>query len=752
MKKAIIFLFVVAMYSNAKAQTEIRKTYYESGKLKVEMPYVNGNASGVGKEYYESGKLKAETPFLFGEANGLAKEYYENGKISTELPYVNSKVNGVKKGYYESGKLQYEVVFENNNPKGISKRYYESGKLKAETPYVNGEVNGIVKEYYENGKISGELPFVDGKINGVVKGYYENGKLQSENPYKNGEVAGAKKYFEKEAYTAQQLEKTRQEILKCKGLSKAEVGKIIKTTIEGGTIPTEGYRNSIIGINYAGNQRENSGDLQEVLLKLNELTNTKSTKVEIEEVKNTYKRAAFIYNEYISENKIPVNSLIDGDAMTGYYYYKNIFDFAGCSFKQKNYKLAWEHYQLAAPYYLPDSSYYLSAVAMIKDNESAAKGIQRDDLSKMVVTAFNKAIQIIPSNKLYVGERGKFYLLTLKDTANALIDFNTAVKLHSADDEMYYQLALINYIKQKNPQEALENLSICIKLKPGKANYYYIKAILNKELKNYAAALPDFKNAIKYGKADPDYYNGSAYCNVQLDNFVAAYDDYSVALLLNAKDDYARSMLRKIDPVLQSEYAKMGFTPQNAFQFFMKIGDDYLQNDDKLHAALNYTKCTQVDAKNPIPYNKAGKIFGNYKMNNYAESFLRFAAYADGKNPEYFFDLGQFYVNNLNNYTKASGILDTAALLGSKNENTYFLNGVCKQFALDNANGAFKDYTAALTLRPNFTRALNARANLLMNKLNNYKLALADYETLYKLDPNAANKQKIQDCKDKLKE
>lgn len=777
MKKILFFLFAIVTCIIVKAQTEIQKEYYPGGKLKTETPVVNGMVQGIKKGYYESGKLlyevmfennlpkgisrgyyesgklKEEKPFANGDVNGIMKVFYENGKLQYEIPFVNGMAAGIKKGYYESGKLQYELLFENNKPKGISKRYYESAKLKAETPYVNGEANGLVKEYYENGNLSGELPFVNGKADGIVKGYYENGKLKSEQLHKNGEVAGTIKYFEKEAYTTQQLEKTRQEILNYKVLSKADIEKIIiKIVNDSSKSLAFSLRNSIIGVNYAGNLRERNGDLQALLLKVNELTNTISTKAETEEVGNTYKIAAYNYNAYIGENKIPVNSLIDGDAAVGYYFYKNIFDFAGCSFKQKNYQLAWEHYQLAAPYYLPDSSYYLSALAMIKDYESKAKGSQQDNLNKLVIAAFSKAIQINPSNKLYIAERGKYYLLTLNDTVNALLDFNKAVQLHSADDEVYYRLALINYFKEKNPQEAIKNLSICTNLKPDKADYYYIKAALNKDLKNYAAALPDFKNAIKYGKANPDYYNGSAYCNVQLDNFIAAYDDFSVALFLNAKDEYARSSLKKLDPVMQAEYTKKGLTSQNAFQYFMKAGDDLLQNDDKLHAALNYTKCTQIEPKNPIAYNKAGKIFGGYKVNNYAESFLRYAAYADGRNPEYFFDLGEFYINNLNDFAKASDILDTAALLGSKNENTYFFNGVCKQFALNNTNGALKDYTAAVTLKPDFTRALNARAALLMNELHNYKLALADYETIYKLDPSEANKQKIKDCEDKMKQ
>ncbi len=554
---------------------------------------------------------------------------------------------------------------------------------------------------------------------------------------------------EDEIKAKQQFEKTRQAILKCKGLSKDSIVRIVlKLEKNPKSVDLQDY---IVFLNSRGNYFENFGDkIQSLVLLRNALTNTLSTKAELESAADSYKFADTFYFRYALDAQVRANVSSSDDPIAGYYYYKNLFDYARCSFKIKQYKEAWIYYQTVAKYYLPDSSYYMAAKAMAKDNEKA-EAWAKEALNKQVLEEFNKAIQLNPSNKLYVGDRGKFYLLNLKDTANALADFSTAVQLGTTDDELYYRLALLNYFKQKNSQEAIKNLSTCIKLKPENADYYYIRGALNKDLKNYAAALPDFKNAIQYGKANADYYNGSAFCNAQLNNYTAAYDDYSVALLLNPKDDYARSSLKTLDPVLQTEYTKMGFTPQNAFQFFMKIGDDYVNNNDQLHAALNYVKCTQVDPKNPQPYNKAGKIFSNYNMNTYAEQFLRYAAYADGKNPEYFFNLAKFYLNNLEDFNKASGILDTAALLGSKNADAYFLNGVCKQYALKNIAAALIDYSTALTLNPNFIEALKSRGNLLFEEQKNYKAALSDYKALQKLDPeNELYKEYIKKATEKL--
>jgi tetratricopeptide (TPR) repeat protein len=239
-------------------------------------------------------------------------------------------------------------------------------------------------------------------------------------------------------------------------------------------------------------------------------------------------------------------------------------------------------------------------------------------------------------------------------------------------------------------------------------------------------------------------------------NYTAAYDDYGFATMLNPNDADSKKQLQKLDPLLKAEYEKMGFTPQNAYEFFLNRADKMakLSEGFKLGpAAMNYYKCIQVAPKNPVPYNKAGKIFTGMKMNTYAEQFLRYAAYADGKNPEYFFDLGNYYLENANKPQMASGCYDTSALLGSKNAVSYYNNALIKSSVLKNNSGALKDFTTALAIDPAYEKALEMRGHLYYSELKNYKAALADYEALGKIDPkNEDYKGFIKDTKEKLKE
>ena len=60
---------------------EVKKSYYASGALFAETPYVNGKEHGIEKAYHESGTLEREIPYVNGERHGILKSYYETGDI-----------------------------------------------------------------------------------------------------------------------------------------------------------------------------------------------------------------------------------------------------------------------------------------------------------------------------------------------------------------------------------------------------------------------------------------------------------------------------------------------------------------------------------------------------------------------------------------------------------------------------------------------------------------------------------------------
>ncbi len=178
MKIIIITIAISFFCFVANAQTEIKKTYYPSGKLATEEPYLNGKMNGIAKGYYESGKIKYETPVSNNNKQGIAKGYFENGNLEIEISYVDGKQDGVEKNYYDNGKIKSEETTKNGKKEGISKFYSETGTPVREITYVDGKWSGIAKDFYENGNLKTEALYFDDRMIGIETEYNEKGKVK----------------------------------------------------------------------------------------------------------------------------------------------------------------------------------------------------------------------------------------------------------------------------------------------------------------------------------------------------------------------------------------------------------------------------------------------------------------------------------------------------------------------------------------------------------------------------------------------
>ena len=78
------------METNGKS--EIRRIFYESGKVQAETSYREGKMHGICRTYYESGVLLAEASFKENMLHGTRKEYYKTGKLKREDIWSNNKL------------------------------------------------------------------------------------------------------------------------------------------------------------------------------------------------------------------------------------------------------------------------------------------------------------------------------------------------------------------------------------------------------------------------------------------------------------------------------------------------------------------------------------------------------------------------------------------------------------------------------------------------------------------------------------
>ena len=125
----------------------------------------------------------------------IRRTFYENGKIKTERTFVDGIEHGPAKGWFESGELDFEAFKENGVPHGLVKNYYENGNLRIEAEYNMGIEHGSYKQWYENG-----MPYIDGqkkngKLDGIFTGYEKDDGIGSQGAADNGKVVSVVDYL-----------------------------------------------------------------------------------------------------------------------------------------------------------------------------------------------------------------------------------------------------------------------------------------------------------------------------------------------------------------------------------------------------------------------------------------------------------------------------------------------------------------------------------------------------------------------------
>ena len=114
---------------------------------------------------------------------GVQRDYYENGKLKSELHYVDGKLNGECVWYFSNGQKVMQANYKDDLKEGHSLRWYVNGTLEEDCWYKHGELDSIYRSYSEKGKLACEEFFVQGKRNGPVKKWYDNGQVFQDGQY-----------------------------------------------------------------------------------------------------------------------------------------------------------------------------------------------------------------------------------------------------------------------------------------------------------------------------------------------------------------------------------------------------------------------------------------------------------------------------------------------------------------------------------------------------------------------------------------
>jgi antitoxin component YwqK of YwqJK toxin-antitoxin module len=205
--------------------------YFADGRLKLEIPFVNGVEQGFGKEFGADGTIVTLTEYKRGfivdrlrinrkDQSGLKQGrwyyFYASGSLKMEGTYRNDKKEGYFKEYTEQGDLLRISKYVNDviQPDAaeiqkleVENEYYPDGKVRVSSMYRNGIPEGVKREFNPEGKVERAYLFRDGILigegiiredgnkDGPWKDYYPDGKVKAEGNYDNGKQVGEWKYY-----------------------------------------------------------------------------------------------------------------------------------------------------------------------------------------------------------------------------------------------------------------------------------------------------------------------------------------------------------------------------------------------------------------------------------------------------------------------------------------------------------------------------------------------------------------------------
>jgi antitoxin component YwqK of YwqJK toxin-antitoxin module len=199
-------------YKNGK-KNGIRRTYQEDEVM--EENFVDDVKQGFTNYFYPNGKLKKEVPFVDGLEEGLGKMFAaDDGRVIELIHYRKGYIeeieninridkNGYKQGkwvwFYPDGKIKKEGFYKNDLENGYFKDYDEEGNLISTSKYVDGVLQedvaelaklDIKTEYYPNGKVKIMASYKDDVPEGVRREYDEEGNIVKGYLFHNGKVVG----------------------------------------------------------------------------------------------------------------------------------------------------------------------------------------------------------------------------------------------------------------------------------------------------------------------------------------------------------------------------------------------------------------------------------------------------------------------------------------------------------------------------------------------------------------------------------
>jgi len=127
------------MDENKEGNEDVKISYYDNGKKKLEGTNKGLLWDGLWTKWYENGQKKWEKNYKKAIEDGKWTFWYEHGQKYCEETWKDGKRDGVHTWWYKDGQKGREITFKDGKKDGLSTYWRNNGQKYKEATYKDGK-------------------------------------------------------------------------------------------------------------------------------------------------------------------------------------------------------------------------------------------------------------------------------------------------------------------------------------------------------------------------------------------------------------------------------------------------------------------------------------------------------------------------------------------------------------------------------------------------------------------------------------
>jgi len=295
----------------------------------------------------------------------------------------------------------------------------------------------------------------------------------------------------------------------------------------------------------------------------------------------------------------------------------------------------------------------------------------------------------------------------------------------------YYKAGL-EFTKNGNYNDAIEQFSKTLELQPDYADAYIARAEAFEKLGNVTKAVEDYDRATVFMDNDEEIFYKCGQLYFQLEEYKKAAEKLEIAIRIKSSFLPAYQLLTKT-LILDGNISSAKIVSERALDRKNNAENNYVYGftlyhlGDYVNAEKHFNIAIKKDDRYLDAYHDLAKLKLETGHDNIVLNLCNEGLNIDPNDVRFYLLRSRFYKKSLD-LSNAINDVSKAILISPNNEEYYFLRGSYYQDFRQFQN-AINDFNKVIMMDPGHMEAYFSRAKM-YEEISNYKAAIKDYETI----------------------